>query len=275
MLLDDLKQVLNQNKDAQPQYLRNLLKETLQLYVMDFLNQSAWNRQFIMKGGTALRFCFDLPRLSEDLDFDITDYGKFSLNQFVKEIESYFHKKRQYVKMSVKTANNQRTIYLKFPVLKELNLAVLPSESNILHVRIDIAEALASSYTVEISVKSARHFSFLIRRYSQPDLFAGKLAAILTRETLEGKVKTARVKGRDYYDLIWFLEKKITPNWQFVWEITHLDRDKALQMLDKKVKDISPSVLKDDLLPFFENNAFVNQFVSNYQNIYQQYRQRL
>lgn len=275
MFLDSLKQAYFENKDRNPLLLRNTIKERIQFYVLDFIFNSVWGERLIMKGGTCLRFCFNLPRLSEDLDFDIENYKSFAIDGFTADLKSHFIKKLQYKQTGVKLANNKRTLYLKFPVLNDLGVPYTKGESNLLHVRIDLTVIPSVEYQTEVSIKSTADLSFLIKRYSLPDLFAGKICAILTRETLEGTIKTERFKGRDFYDLIWFLEKGISPDWQYIEKISSLSQKQALVKLDGKVKKVTPSLLKADLLPFFENTGFVEQFSQNFQRLYIQYKKLL
>lgn len=267
MLLDNLKRTYLENKDKPPLLLRNTLKETIQFYILDFIGSSVWGKRLVMKGGTCLRFCFGLPRLSEDLDFDIEGKGDLPVDKFGTAIKDHFVKTLKFSQIGIKLANNKRTIYLKFPVLRDLGFARNKGESDWLHVRIDLAPATVPDYLVEISLKSAPDFSFLIRRYSLPDLFAGKINAILTREKLEGKVKTERFKGRDFYDLVWFLEKGVKPNWQMVKKATGLDQKKATLKLKKKISRVTPEMLKRDLLPFFFNPAFVENFAKSWHHL--------
>ena len=165
MLLDNLKHVYLENKDKQPLLLRNTLKETIQFYILDYIFNSTWGPRLIMKGGTCLRFCFGLPRLSEDLDFDIEGEESFDINKFGEAIKNYFIKTLKFSKIGIKLANNQRTVYLKFPILQELGYLIDKSETNLLHIRIDLATAPRMDYAAEISVKNTADFSFLIRRY--------------------------------------------------------------------------------------------------------------
>ena len=267
MLLDNLKKVYLENKDKQPLLLRNTLKETIQFYILDYIFNSTWGSRLIMKGGTCLRFCFGLPRLSEDLDFDIEGEENFDINKFGEAVKNHFVKTLKFPKIGIKPANNQRTIYLKFPILQELGYLIDKSETNLLHIRIDLATAPRMDYSAEISVKNTADFSFLIRRYSLADLFAGKISAILTREAMEGKIMTERFKGRDFYDLVWFLEKEAKPNWQMVRKISGIDQKNAKQKLKEKIKKATPELLKKDLLPFFANPDFVENFANNFQKL--------
>jgi len=228
MLIDRLKKTFLANKDKNPLFVRSLLKEVIQFYILDYIYNSEWGSGLIFKGGTCLRFCFDLTRLSEDLDFDIETGKSFDVPLFASDLKKYFCKKLQFSNLEVKIAGNKRTIYFKFPVLADLGMSLNKSDSEILHVRIDLGLAPEVDYQVDVSVKSTPNLSFLVRHYSIEELFAGKLSAILTRETIEGTVKVARFKGRDYYDLIWFLEKGIKPDWRMVSKVTGMDKKEAL-----------------------------------------------
>ena len=274
MLIKDLQTVLSNNKTKNPLYVRSVLKETVQYYILDFISKSAWSDNFLFKGGTCLRICFGLPRLSEDLDFDILNYQDFELKHFLKDLKNYFNKDLKISKLSIKIAGNQKIIYLKFPILKDLGIAG-KNESNILFVRLDLSPTVGKTYKSKISIKSAPGFSFLIKRYSLKDLFSGKLAAILTRETLEGKDKKARFKGRDFFDLIWFLEKKVQPNWDYLAELTRLSKKEAIEKLENKVKNVRPEFLKTDLLPFFQDSQFVINFAKNFKSLFENYKSSL
>lgn len=268
MFLNDLKTVYLQNKDQNAMYVRNLLKERILYYVLHFISQSKWGKSLIFKGGTCLRIFFDLPRLSEDLDFDLEDQNLFDMGEFIDGIKNYFLTAVKYPSLEIKLAGNKKTLYLKFPILNELGLSINPADSNIIFVRIDIAGVEGSKYSTEISQKSTSSFSLLIKRYSLDDLMAGKISAILTREKIEGKVKIERTKGRDYYDLIWYLEKNIEPNWEYLTQITGLSKKEVLDKLGNKIKSVDAQIIEDDLIPFFQDNNFVKAFSEHIKEIY-------
>lgn len=258
MLIDNLKQIYLKNKDKNPLFVRNLLKESIQLYILDYIFNSKWGKSFVLKGGTCLRFCFGLPRLSEDLDFDIVGLDSFDISGFTLDISDYFVKNLQFPKLGTKIAGNKRTIYLKFPIMKDLGISGEAGESGVVHVRIDFAFTPKTLYKMEVSVKSIQNLSFIIRRYSLEDLFAGKICA-------------KRFKGRDYYDLVWFLEKGVRPNWLFIEKVTKMDRKEVLDKLNLKIETVSLKFLKEDLTPFFENPSFVGAFVDNFSHLVKRY----
>lgn len=271
MFLDDLKTIYESHKKDNPVFVRNILKEVLQHYMLDFIGGSVWAQRLVFKGGTCLRICFDLPRLSEDLDFDIEHPERFTVRSFIDDLEKYFRKALQYNAFSTKRANNEGTVYVKFPVLKTIGLPTQEHESNTLFVRIDFAKTAGRAYHTELSIKSVGNFSFLIRRYALPDLFSGKISAILTREAMEGREKKERFKGRDFFDLLWFLEKGVQPNWEHLEELTGVDKEEALERLEQKIQKVTPAYLEKDLLPFFADPAFVKKFAANFHQLFSTY----
>lgn len=255
MILDSLKAIVRENVGANPLYLRNLLKENLQYYVLNFVYNSKWGENFLLKGGSCLRMFFDLPRLSEDLDLDFIDKKSFVLEKFLLDLEKYFSQVLQYKELGSKVSTKENIVYLKFPIL---------DKPKVLFLRIDFVQALGKKYKIELSLKSTYDFSFLVKRYSIEDLFSGKLAAIIQRTSL-GEPRT---KGRDYFDLAWFLEKGVKPNFEYLKEITSIrTKGELVKKLKDKVEDLDLTVLSDDLMPLFKDSNFVKSFVSNYKKL--------
>ena len=60
-----------------------------------------------------------MPRLSEDLDFDVKDFSSFDYQIFIKDLKEYFVSKLKYKDFEVKVSGKNRLIYLKFPILKK------------------------------------------------------------------------------------------------------------------------------------------------------------
>ncbi len=276
MLVDDLKAVVEDNKGSVDKiFLRNLLKETLQYYVLDYIYTSTWGDRFLFKGGTCLRFCFDLPRLSEDLDFDFKNYEDFKLDLFCRDIEDYFGRKLQYKDLEIKVTGNQKQVKLKFPIMEDIGLKKDKSETNLLFLRLDMSPVDCETYEDEISLISRYDFNFVINRYSLPDLFSSKIAAILTRTFTKGKGSRVTFKGRDYFDLIWFLERGVQPNFERLEEITGFDKESALRELDEKVSEVNVNYLKEDLAPLFREKGFVDKFAGNFEKFYEDNRKKL
>ena len=276
MIIDSLQGVVKKNKGVNDLFLRNLLKESLQLYTLNFIYTSVYAERLLFKGGTCLRFCFGLPRLSEDLDFDIKNFSKFSLKKFTGGLQDYFAKELQYKNLTIKVAGNKKQVFLKFPLMEELGLRADRSESNILFLRLDLSPVDSAIFKEEISLKASDDFNFIIKRYSLPDLFASKIAAVLQRTFRKGRKDLITFKGRDYFDLIWFLERGTLPNFERLKDILGVQkRKKILELLDNKVKMVKEEYLKEDLLPLFQDKDFVENFTRNFKTLYRQKREEV
>ena len=276
MIINNLRDIVQKNKDqASGLFLRNLLKEALQIYTLNFIYSSTYGEKFLFKGGICLRLCFDLPRLSEDLDFDIKNYQEFNVKKFCGDLKNYFTKQLQYKEVKIKIAGSKKQIFLKFPIMNQLGLTKNKSKSNVLFLRIDLNPTDSSIFKEKVSLYSSYDFNFLIKRYSLADLFASKIAAILQRTFRKGKKNLITFKGRDYFDLIWFLGKGVRPNFKRLGDIVKIQKRKdILEELDSKVEKVKEEYLREDLLPLFADEKFVDNFVNNFKKLYRNGRDR-
>lgn len=273
MLVDTLKKRIadlkKNNQLSASLFLRNSLKEVLQFFVLEYIYSSSFGKDFLFTGGTCLRFCFDLPRLSEDLDFDVKNYDSFSIDDFCESLSDFFKKDLQYKNFSYKIARNKMQVYLRFEIMEELGLKTNAAPNPLLFLRLDVNPVSSSYFTQEVSLISENNFNFVIKRYSLEDLFASKLSAVVQRTLAKGKNNKITFKGRDYFDLIWFLQKKIQPNYQRIQDVTTLNKQELIKAVNKKVAQVEKSYLKEDLSPLFTNSSFVNNFTDSFQELYQ------
>jgi predicted nucleotidyltransferase component of viral defense system len=171
-----------------------------------------WRSKFFEKaafyGGTAMRVLYGLDRFSEDLDFSLLkpmsdfDIAKY-LAALQKELEAFgfdvrAEQRNKAVKSTVQSA------FLKANTLNQL--LVIETAEEILH---EVPRGQVLKIKLEVDTDPPPGFStetkyllqpipFAVRAFALPDLFAGKMHAVLCR-----KWKT-RVKGRDWYDLVWY-----------------------------------------------------------------------
>lgn len=281
MILERLKTLLKESQEETNKiYLRNLLKEVLQFYVLNFVYSTPPYHKLIFTGGTCLRLCFGLPRLSEDLDFDLEEKD-FDFNLFNKKVKYYFQKKLKYQNLSLKFRKKNKILFLKFPVLADLGFAA-KSESEVLFVRCDFSFNQSPHFKTITQLTSAPDFSFFVRAYDLSTLFANKIAAFLQREFKKGKGQEEPFKGRDVFDLVWFLEQsqkanwELKPNWPRLKSLIKIENKKDLpELIRKKALRIEKKALIEDLRPFFPDFRFVQEFAKNYQILLLQNLQRI
>jgi len=251
----------------------NAIKEYLQYPVLAFIYSSPKYQNFVFMGGSALRIAYNLPRLSEDLDFNLTvsDYEKLDLNELGEDLKKYFQNK---FLMNINfRVQGDRRLYLKFPILKDLGLASNIAESDFLYVKIEPSREDFINPEYEITPISGFGFNFIVRSYNLKFLMTGKIGAILERTWFKGKKNEIDIKGRDYYDLFWYLEKGIQPDYPNLALSLKINNEQELKVaLQKKIlSEVTEKKLLYDLANFFSEQEFISSFCRNYKTIIGKY----
>lgn len=243
----------------------NYLKEYIQYLILSLIYNHSEFKKLVFKGGSCLRICYNLPRLSEDLDFD---YGK---KQFSEELlpglekyVSYEIKGKYFPDLETKIQSTVR-LYLKFPLLHTLGLAE-KSESDRLYVKIETEDRILPEASFAMTPVSRLGFNFMAYHYDLPTLMTGKIHALLNRLWFKGGNQEIDMKGRDFYDLYWFLQNKVRPNWRALRKTTTVKNEKELKnvLIERIIKIVTPHKLSYDLKNFLPDSGFVSDFSINY-----------
>jgi len=184
----------------------NITREFLQELVLQIMDRQGYFAHLAFVGGTALRVLYDLPRFSEDLDFCLVKKSGFRFDRLLAtlkhelglngfEVEAAADKKEQ----------NVLGEFIRFKgLLFELGLTSHKNEK--LFIKLEIDANPPAGYRAEIAMVN-KNFLFKVQSYDLPSLFAAKLHAFLFRKY---------AKGRDYYDLLWFLTRKTPVNYELL-----------------------------------------------------------
>lgn len=263
--LDDLSTYENIDADTR----RNTLKEELQFYILNFIYYHPKYNKWIMYGGSALRIIHGLDRMSVDLDFEVSHKitEKF-LEELKKEVENYFINiyGADSNFLTIKITTN-RGLLLKFHVGEELGL---DNPSNQVHVKIDLNHFTTSRIMIEHRPINRDQFSFIILTYNMGALMASKLAAIFLRGTRGVGDAIYEEKGRDIYDLLWYMRKKIIPDFDYMLA-KNIDIDNIKTLFDKltlQMNKVSDNNLKNDLSPLFVDQNFISNWLKNWRETY-------
>jgi len=235
-----LTKLINDSAFDDKVFRRNLLKNYLQIIVLDFIYSNRKYSQLIFYGGSSLAHCYNMPRLSEDLDF-VDLNREIEIPKLAKNLEMYFKKNTD---LEVKAVSQKFRIYLKFPLLPKLGLAG-KSESDLLFLKIEIFKEFdfCKDYKIETIPLFKFNRTVLVRTFDLPTLMATKIRAVLMRKwektDKSGKI-LATVKGRDYYDLLWYLEKGIMPNYRCIEGIDNKEelKEKLLSAITKLMQEV-------------------------------------
>lgn len=239
----------NKSQKNHTSSLLNLLREYLQVMALKIIYQSKEGNKLVFGGGTALRICHNLPRYSEDLDFELVGEN-FDLDQFVLDLKKGFLNYNTKLSISVPAKASEKTVIklqLKFPdVLHVLNLVPLKDQKLSIKVEIYTKAANQGKYSPAYVSKFDEYYPILIGEL--PTLFANKIGAIVDREY------TAK---RDYYDLLWYLSHDIEPDYAVLNElkINIKDRTSLIRLMDKKVGELSGNDIIESIGRFLENET--------------------
>jgi len=247
----------------------NTLKEELQYYVLNFIYHQSKYNNWIMYGGSALRIIHGLDRMSVDLDFEIPDKvtNEF-LNNFKKEIKKYFlntyNAGDDFLSIKINTG---RGLLLRFHVGEELSSGY---SSNQIHVKIDLHNFVAPKAVTERWPISHGQLSFIIITYNMGNLMASKLAAIFLRESRGVGKAIYGEKGRDIYDLLWYMDKKIIPDFDYLIAkgVKINDPYELFNKLTIKMNEVDDKNLEQDLKPLFINKFSIEDWLKNWRETY-------
>jgi len=204
-MLELLKTKLLNYPNEQARY--NYLREYLQLYILKILDEKGYFQRLAFVGGTALRIIYDLKRFSEDLDFSLIDTKAFPAKQLAENIARELKLINCDVTVKCKVDKTVAVIWFKFPQLLSA-LGLSPHQTQLLSIKMEIDQNPPQGFNTIFTVIN-KEFLIAINHYDLPSLFASKLHAFLFRKYR---------KGRDYYDLLWYLSRKVIPNYRLLNE---------------------------------------------------------
>ena len=248
---------------------RNVLKEELQFYVLDFIYHHPEYSNWIMYGGSALRICHGLDRMSVDLDFEVSHpVTEKSLKEMKEEMKHHF--KDTYGSgsdlLTIKTTTG-KGLLLKFHIGEELGI---DHPSKQVHVKIDLNHFVVPKTVTERRPISRDQLSFVIKTYNMSALMASKIAAIFLRGQCGVGKAVYEEKGRDIYDLLWYMTKKIVPDFDYL-AAKGVDVSDPRALFDKltlQMNTVNDVNLKQDLTPLFLNPVFIENWLTNWRESY-------
>lgn len=181
----------------------NHLRELLQWEVLVALHSAEAFKEVAFVGGTCLRLVHGLHRFSEDLDFSAQTSGKLTLVDWVLQVERHLADcdLADVEVTSKNTSASVMSVWVKFPsLLNELGASAMPTQKLGIKLEFDVDPPGGATFERYV-VSSPRLMALTV--YDLSSLMSGKLHAILARPY---------TKGRDWYDLVWYLGRHTEPN---------------------------------------------------------------
>lgn len=228
----------------------NRLREALQLLCLKIMHDKGYFSKVAFVGGTALRIIYDMRRFSEDLDFSVIDKKDYNFSELISTLEGEFKLSGLELETKTKVTKTVQDSMLKFPkLLKLMELSKLEGQK--LSIRIEVDSNPPSGWQLQNTVVT-KIYVLNITHFALSSLYATKLHACFFRKY---------VKGRDFYDLVWYLGKKIEPNYELLNNAARQTEGKALGLDESNIKDfleerlakIDFNLVKKDVERFLED----------------------
>lgn len=261
-----IKEWLEEYKPTNHDEAENALREIMQEIALAGLQRSGFFEKAAFYGGTALRIFYGVKRFSEDLDFSLLEVNPdFELQPYLDGMLTEFKSLGIDVSVKEKVKTRQSAVDSAFlkpdTKWKELILkGIIPQER--IRMRPDIKIKLEvdtnppPGFTTEEKLL-LRPFSFYTKCFSAPDLFAGKMHALLFRKW------KGRIKGRDWFDMEWYVKNNIPLHLEHLvirsvqsgdWKKETMSREEFTQLVFDKIDQVDIDHIKEDIVRFIPDD---------------------
>ena len=252
------------------------LREIMQEITLAGLYRANFFKEAAFYGGTALRIFHGLNRFSEDLDFSLLEKNSaFELAPYLEGVKNEFAAlgmQVTFIQKSKATTSAIDSAFLKSETLwgellvetnlPQLSLSQKPSIK--IKLEVDTQPPLLFETENKLLIKP---FSFYVNCFTLPYLFAGKMHALLFRKWKE------RVKGRDWYDLDWYIKKGVPVNLEHLaeraresgdWREPSLTKEQLHHLLIERIRSLDMNRVKEDVIRFIPNPQELDIWSPNY-----------
>jgi len=233
----------------------NRMREFLQILVLKIMYDKGYFNNLAFVGGTALRILFNLRRFSEDLDFSVINKSNYSFQEINSQVERELKLNGLNVEAKAKEEKTVQSSLLKFSgLLKNIGLSSLEDQKFSIKIEADsnppLGWHLQTTLVNKIYMLNLSHFNL-------SSMYATKLHACFFRKY---------IKGRDFYDLLWYLGRKIEPNYILLNNAIKqtqgidlkLDKNTFKDFLLDKLKGVDFELVKKDVGRFLEDKSELN-----------------
>jgi predicted nucleotidyltransferase component of viral defense system len=234
---------------------RNIAREYLQARILGGLQRAGAMNTIAFHGGTALRFLYAIPRYSEDLDFALErNATQYDFRRYLRDLQSEFAAEGYQVTAKINDKKIVHSAFVQFTGLL-FELGQSPHRDENLSIKIEI-DTRPPAGAVLTNTLIRRYVTLQLQHHDPATLLAGKLHAVLQRPY---------PKGRDLYDLLWYLSD---PKWplpntimlnnalvQSSWPGPLVDAKNWTMIVQQRLADLDWTKIVADVRPFLERPA--------------------
>ncbi len=257
-------QMLSAYELTTEQQKRNATFEVNQQIILAGLYNGGFFNEAAFYGGTCLRIFHGLQRFSEDMDFsllapsdkfDFTKYFQPVIDQFAiigREVEIKKKDKKNFGKVESAFLKDNTDVY---------DIMFQTERSVKIKIEVDTQPPLKFNTEQKLILLPQ---SFMTRCFTLPDLFAGKMHALVYRAWKN------RVKGRDWYDFEWYVRKGISLDFTHLHERAlqfneeDITKESFLEKLNERLATADINQVKADVLPFIRNQKELEIWSNDY-----------
>jgi hypothetical protein len=248
---EDVRRLVQESRG--PLEARNHVREYLQARILGSLQRAGAMIPLAFQGGTALRFLYGIRRFSEDLDFSLERPGPhYDFKGFLSAIQADLAREAYELGIRVNDRRVVHSAFVSFPgLLFEMSLS--PHRNEALSVKIEVDTNPPQGALLETSLVR-RHLTLRLQHHDRSSLLAGKLHALLQRPY---------PKGRDVYDLIWYLSDRSwpAPNLVFLnnalcqtsWAGPEVTEANWRELVRERIVTFDWEKIRADVQPFLES----------------------
>ena len=228
-------------------------QEVMQRIALAGLHRGGFFQHAAFYGGTCLRLFHNLPRFSEDMDFSLTEKRSdiHIENYFSAIIEEFRLSGREVsiVKKDKKIFGRVESAFLKDNT-EAYDIKFQTKKSVKVKIEMDTDPPLG--FETEL-LAMQQPYSFMTRCLTLPDLYAGKMHALVYRAWQN------RVKGRDWYDFEWYVRWNVPFNFVHLQERIHefsgeeISKETFMSRLREKLATTDIERVKEDVIGFVDN----------------------
>ncbi len=238
----------------------NAFKEIIQEIALLGLWRAKFFEHAAFYGGTALRLLYGLDRFSEDLDFSLlVPDPNFRLARYHNAVRDELESLGMKVEIHQKDKRQDSVVQSAFVKANtQLNDFVIRLERKVLKVKFEVDTQPPPYFNTEVLVVY-EPIEFAVRAVSKPDLFAGKLHALLCRNW------RGRIKGRDWFDWVWYVKQKIPVHLRHLEakmkqsgnleKSTRLTEKLLVRMLEEAVDSVEMEKVLADIRPYIKDTS--------------------
>ena len=271
-----MKEWIDQYQPKNEEDVLSAMREIMQEIALAGLSRTDFFDHAAFYGGTALRIFYGLDRFSEDLDFSLLEVDpSFTLEPYFSAVIDEFEAQGIKVSIREKEKKNPSAVESAFlkteTIWKELILEDVIKQTGIksnksVKIKIEVDRKPPLGFETEQKLL-LRPFSFYVKCFVKQSLFAGKMHALLFRKW------QTRVKGRDWYDMEWYIRKGIPLNVPHFlqraidtgdWTKETINPDQIKDLLRDKIRSVSINSVKEDVVRFIPDGRVLEIWSADY-----------